>query len=137
MGARYDPFAVVEQRGDVRLRFADCHPIGVLEVGNPNVISLHYRLDRRQRRCVLAHELEHLEQEATWPRDAPPLVVAKVESRIDRATIDRLVPPADLERLAWESECNDVAFSAVDVMETFEVDLATAHKAMYLWETRR
>lgn len=136
-GSLYDPFSEVDRRGDVRVRYADCRPAGVLQVGKPNVISLHYRLDRRQRRVVLTHELLHLEQGATWTRDAPPLVVQKVEARIDRATLDRLVPPAELAELARLAEANDEPFHAVDVVERFDVPLDTAHRAMALYLARR
>jgi hypothetical protein len=110
---------------------------GYVRPGPPIVLTLDYRLGRRERRCVLAHELEHVEQDSFYEPDAPKPLIDKLEDRITRAAVDKLIPPDELDWLAARAADDGEPLMAFDVQEWFDVDLPTVHIAMNLREIRK
>lgn len=80
--------------------------------GVPVKVVLHERLTQVQRRCTLAHELEHLD------RGAPcETLRASIEARIVKATARYLLP--DLEILAATLAAYDLRRAADELWVTF------------------
>lgn len=135
---RWNPWRSLRDRPDVTLRWARLtNTRGYTRPGPPIVLTLDYRLSRRERRSVLAHELEHVEQQAFYEPDAPKALIDKLEDRVTRATVDKLVPPDELDWLAARAADDGEPLMAFDVAEWFDVDLPTVHIAMNLREVRR
>lgn len=86
-------------------RWKDGAPIGVV---------LHEDLTQVQRRCALAHELEHLDRGAPCER-----LRASIEARVVRATAKYLLP--DLDLLADTLAIYDMHRAALELWVTFPV----------------
>jgi hypothetical protein len=92
-------------------------------------ITLDPRLDQRERNATLVHELVHDELDLLWPPGTPVAVVAKGEFRVDRITMDRLIPPVELaEYVARMAEVEPV--EAWKVADDFDVPLEIAGRAL-------
>lgn len=71
------------------------------------VIVLDQGLNQAERRCTLAHELEHVER---GPVPADPILAAREESAIEAAVARRLIDLHSLgEALAWSRQPVEVA----------------------------
>jgi hypothetical protein len=82
--------------------------------GQPLRVVLHGQLTQVQRRCTLAHELEHLD------RGAPcETLRASIEARIVRATAKYLLP--DLDALAATIGVYDLRRAADEMWVTFPI----------------
>jgi hypothetical protein len=92
-------------------------------------IVLATRLSRRQRRCVLAHELVHDERGITVPLAAPAALVAKEEAIVERITARRLVPPDELAAFV-SSRAELEGITPGLVVEEFDVELDVARRAL-------
>lgn len=74
---------------------------------NARVIILDKRLLQAERRCTLAHELEHV---ARGPAPADPVLAAREEVAIDRAVARRLIPVRSLgDALALSRDLGEFA----------------------------
>jgi hypothetical protein len=82
--------------------------------GQPVALMLHYQLTQVQRRCTLAHELEHLDRGA--PCDT---LKASIERRVITATAKYLLP--DLDMLADMLAVYDLRRAADELWVTFPV----------------
>ena len=82
--------------------------------GEPQAVVLHQDLTQVQRRCALAHELEHLDRGA--PCES---LKAKVEARVVRATARYLLP--DLTVVSAALECYDMHRAAAELWVTFPI----------------
>ena len=84
-----------------------------------STILLDSRLDRRQRRATLGHELVH-EERGIPTIGVPAALAAKEEAIVERITATRLVPLAELRDFARaRAELGPVM--AADVAEEFDV----------------
>ena len=84
-------------------------PDGLLGVTDHarQVIVLDERLLQAERRCTLAHELEHVRR---GPTPAEPVLAAREEAAIDLAAARQLIRINDLgEALAWSDHPQEVA----------------------------
>jgi hypothetical protein len=94
------------------------------------VIVLDLRLDRRARRCVLAHELVHAER-GIGHGAATPATMEREEEAVRREVARRLVPPGLLA--SFVASAIDVGgLTALDVAEEFDVEVDVAGKALEL-----
>lgn len=85
------------------------------------------RLLQVERRCAIAHELEHV---ARGPVPPDPVLAAREEAAIDRAVARRLIPLEALgEALAWSRHLDEVADELWVDRPTLEVRLASLHPA--------
>ena len=70
-------------------------------------VLLDARLLQAERRCTLAHELEHV---GRGPMPADPVLAAREEAAIDRAVARKLIDIGELgEALAWASGLAEAA----------------------------
>jgi len=67
------------------------------------VVTLDLRLSQAERRCTIAHELEHV---ARGPAPDDPVLRAREEAAIDRAVSRRLIPLDRLVEAAAWSRCS-------------------------------
>jgi len=103
---------------------------GLAEVApdGSEVVVLDPRLDRRERRAVLAHELVHLERRLL-PSGTNDAVIDREEHQVRAETVRRLVPPDALARLV--AARIDVGPVTADlVADEFDVPLPVAVSAM-------
>lgn len=132
-GGRWNPWRALRDRPHIELRFAYLGGSrGIWQrdaLGD--VIVLDARLDRRSRRCVLAHELVHAER-GIGHGAASAATMAREEEFVRREVARRLVPMDQLLALveARAGLCLDIA--AADVAEEFDVDSDVAVKALQL-----
>lgn len=92
--------------------------------GRRQEIILSERLDRRQRREVLAHELVHAERGVGWP-DATAATMELEEERVWRAALHRLAPPEEVEAfLVRRGSVGPV--TVADLAEEFDLSLEAA-----------
>lgn len=102
------------------------HPSKGRIVDGPNgvrTITLDPRLDQIERNATLTHELVHDELDLLWPAGTPVAVIAKGEFRVERITMDRLIPPVELAEYVAKRD----GVEAWQVAEDFAVpqDIAT------------
>ncbi|MCU1453101.1 MAG: hypothetical protein JWN46_1247 [Acidimicrobiales bacterium] len=136
--ARWDPWSALRSRPHILFRLDPVAATlggGLLaRRGDRTAIVIDPALDRRRRRCALAHELVHDERGGGCDRvDAPPswdAVVHREELRVDREVAARLVPAGELAHfLQARVEVGDPA-ALWEVAEEFDVDEATAARAV-------
>lgn len=84
------------------------------KAGRPVAVILHERLTQVQRRCTLAHELEHLDRGS--PCES---LRASIEQRVIRATAKYLLP--DLSLIADAVGLYDLHRAADELWVTFPV----------------
>lgn len=110
---------LAEDWPQVRVLYADLgseykHGSTRWKAGHPVGVVLHEQLTQVQRRCALAHELEHLD------RGAPcETLRASIERRVINATAKYLLP--DLEVLAGMLAAYDLRRAADEMWVTFPV----------------
>ena len=135
--AEYHPWRELRARPHIALhfRFLPEATGGALYArrGEQAVIVLDPRLSQRQRRCALAHELEHDSLGSLRCEAMPALwadVVAREEARINRQVADKLVPPDELAALAERVSGLDLALTPLDIADEFDVTHEVAQRAL-------
>ena len=130
----YDPWADLCGRPHLELVWAELDGArGLIAGAGPRrTIYLDYRLRRRDRAAVLAHELVHDERGILYDATAPDALVAKEEAIVEREVARRLVPPAELVALVGRRDTLTVA----DVVAEFDVADDVAELAVQLLLTR-
>lgn len=99
------------------------------------VITLDLRLSQAERRCTIAHELEHVER---GPMPADPILAAREEEAIDRAVARRLVTIRALgDALAWARTRDEAAEELWVDVATLEARLRSLHPAERAYLNRR
>lgn len=101
-----------------------------------SIIVIDPSLDRRARRCALAHELVHEERGGgcdgygTAPDWDP--VVTRDEAAVDREVATRLVPSGALRRLVRQRAELEDPVPDWEVADAFDVDDSVARLALRL-----
>lgn len=99
------------------------------------VIVLDSRLLQAERRCTIAHELEHVER---GPTPTDPVIRAREEAAIDRAVARRLIDIHDLgEALAWSFNTDEAAEELWVDRHTLETRIHHLHPAERAYLRRR
>lgn len=93
-------------------------------------IVIDARLDQRQRRATLAHELVHDERGLLYTEDTPIGIVRKEEAIVEAETARRLVPLEELDQLVRTAVLNDGCVTWREVADWFEVPRDVAEHAM-------
>lgn len=132
MSAAWNPWRALRSRSRVELRFADLAGRKGLwqRDSQGDLIILDAGLDRRSRRCVLAHELVHAERGIGFGA-ATAETMQREEEQVRREVARRLVPPAELARYL-DRIPDGTGVTATDVADEFDVDTEVAAKAMEL-----
>lgn len=138
----WNPWRALRERTHLRLVFAelpdDCGRGALLEeTDGSRTVMLDYRLERRDRNAVLAHELVHDERDILYSPDTPIALVLKEEGYVNREVSRRLVPGRDLDELVGQLEELGEPVHAVVVAEEFDVPLDIAQRALWLLEQKR
>lgn len=94
--------------------------------GDPHVVMLRTGLTQIERRCVLAHELVHLERGGGC-QHPDPVVQRREEHHVNAIVADRLVPLDEMR--AWLARCEDPV-TVDDVAERWRVTPRIATAAM-------
>jgi hypothetical protein len=94
------------------------------------IITLDARLDQRERRAALGHELIHDERGIFFTSTSPPALVAKEEAIVEAETARRLVPLDELDDLVRQAVLNDESVTWREVAEWFDVPQEIAEQAM-------
>lgn len=90
-------------------------------------VTIDKRLLQAERRCTIAHELEHIER---GPMPADPALVAREEEAIDRAVARRLIAVRHLgEALAWSRDLHEAADELWVDVPTLKARLRGLHPA--------
>jgi hypothetical protein len=138
--SRWNPWRALRARADARLVFDylpdECGGGRVEAAHGGFLVVLDHRLDRRRRRCVLGHEIVHVERGILFHPSTPGGLVQKEEAIVNREATDRLVPPHELAELVGRLSDLGEPVRALDVVEEFDVDVATAQRALALLEMR-
>ena len=99
------------------------------------VITLDLRLSQAERRCTIAHELEHVER---GPMPSDPILAAREEESIERAVARRLVTIRALgDALAWAHTLDEAAEELWVDVATLEARLRSLHPAEHAYLNRR
>ena len=99
------------------------------------VITLDLRLSQAERRCTIAHELEHVER---GPMPSDPILAAREEESIERAVARRLVTIRALgDALAWARTLDEAAEELWVDVATLEARLRSLHPAEHAYLNRR
>lgn len=126
----WNPWRALRSRPRVELRFADLAGRKGLwqRDAQGDLIILDAGLDRRSRRCVLAHELVHVERGIGFGA-ATPETMQREEEQVRREVARRLVPPVELA-IYLERTADGTGITVTDVAEEFDVDTEVAAKAL-------
>lgn len=131
MGGRWNPWRALRDRGEVVLvrsvPLAGPRGLAVVFPDGEPVVALDPALGRVERRCVLGHELVHLER-GLLPHDAPDHVVAKEERQVDEEAARRLVPADELRAIAASLLDVAEAVEAWQLAEHFDVTEAVIRR---------
>lgn len=138
----WNPWRALRDRRHLRLVYAElpdeCGRGALLEEADGSrTVILDYRLDRRDRNAVLAHELVHDERDVLYTDEIPLALIVKEEGYVNREVSRRLVPRLDLDELVEQLEELGEPVHAVTVAEEFDVPLDVAQRALWLLEQRR
>lgn len=129
--APWNPWRALRDR-PVLLSFAEVEGArGLWERrGGTDHVVLDYRLDRRTRRVVLAHELIHAERGigAPWASAA---TMQLEEERVWRTALARLAPPAEVAAFL-ERRGTVGPVHVVDLAEEFDLPLDAAERVAAL-----
>lgn len=99
------------------------------------VIVLDRRLTQAERRCTLAHELQHVEH---GPAPDDPVLIARDELRVDRATARRMIPIHALgDALSWSTRDVEVADELWVDVPTLQARLRSLHPSERAYLLRR
>jgi hypothetical protein len=129
---RWNPWRALRQLDHVELVFADLDGELGLWLAGPDGdrIVIDARLDRRARRCVLAHELVHAERRIGFGA-ASAATMAREEETVRREVARRLVPAAEL-RAFVDARCSVAGVALEAIADEFDVTLDVAAKAAEL-----
>ena len=98
-------------------------------------VVLDKRLTQAERRCTIAHELEHVER---GPMPSDPILAAREEESIERAVARRLVTIRALgDALAWARTLDEAAEELWVDVATLEARLRSLHPAEHAYLNRR
>ena len=98
-------------------------------------VTLDSRLLQAERRCTIAHEIEHIER---GPSPTDPVLAAREEEGIDRAVARKLIDLHDLgEALAWARGTEEAADELWVDMPTLEARLRSLHPSERAYLRRR
>lgn len=123
----------------INVRLADLpdecgHGVLVRQPDGQVWILLGQHLPQRDRRAILAHELEHLRRGSVRFEGAPPAwdaVVAKEERQVDQVVADRLVPLEELRAFVEQRGSLEEPVTVDCVAEAFDVpDWVARHACM-------
>lgn len=98
-------------------------------------ITIEARLNQRDRRAVLAHELVHDERVLFAP-STPVAVIRKEEAWVMNETARRLVPLDELDALVRQAVLDDQSVTWREVAEWFDVPRDVAERALDLLRNR-
>lgn len=98
--------------------------------GGRRRIVIDARLDQRQRRATLAHELVHDERGIFFTDHTPVGIVRKEEALVRAETTRRLVPLDELDHLVRTAIVSDACVSWREVADWFDVPRDVAEDAM-------
>jgi hypothetical protein len=101
-----------------------------IDHGEYFTVTLDARLDRVARRCVLAHELKHIELNEFFTREHSGRIVARAEAAVRRAVAADLVPLDELEAYARARVGIGAQLDLVDVAIEFDVEPDVARIAV-------
>lgn len=127
----WNPWAALRERPRTTLLWQALSGRGGLAEVSPDgseVVVLDPRLDRRDRRAVLAHELIHLERRLL-PHGTPEAVRAREEHQVRAEVVRRLVPPSVLRGLV-AALASIEPVTATLVADEFDVPTALAEAAL-------
>lgn len=129
---RWNPWRALRDRPHIELRFGRLGGLQGLwqrdHLGE--LIVLDDRLDRRQRRCVLAHELVHAER-GIGHGAATDATMEREEAAVRREVARRLVPTAELRRFV-RRRLSAGPITLAEIAEEFDVDEEVAAEAVAL-----
>lgn len=128
---RWNPWRTLRSRPDVLLEWAELDCRGLVEAGPPPKITIDPRLGRIDRRCVLGHEVTHVELELWWPPGTPAGIVQAGERVVRRRTAERFVPLDELAEWA-RAQAEVEPVTARMIAEEFDVNLEVALEAVAL-----
>lgn len=131
---RWNPWAALRARPHLRLAFAyldDCTAL-IEDDGRGRLVVLDARLDRRERRVALGHELIHDERSFLYDDGTPDAIIAKEEAAVDRILATRLVPPAELDEYVARCATIEQSVVATEVADEFDVTVEVADLALWL-----
>lgn len=126
----WDPWEALRRRADITLRWAwlpSGHEGTVDQTGDGWLIVLGARLDRVARRCVLAHELVHVEREIIV---GPRLSMVREEAIVRREVARRLVPCDELAQTVRRLDSVGVGVEPRHVAEFYDVTRSVAQEAL-------
>lgn len=125
----WDPWKTLTAREDITLYYAWLPPglQGTVDQTRDGwKITLEATLDRVTRRCVLAHELIHVEREIIV---GPRLSMIREEAIVHSETARRLVPPSMLETLIDQRRSLGKGVDARLIAKEFDVAKDVAREA--------
>lgn len=127
---RWNPWRALRERAHITLEWTWLRgDRGQCVFHGDGTVTIHLdpRLSRRERRCVLAHELVHAERGVGYGRGTPSGLVEVEERVVWRETARRLVPPDELASLV--AAFDGVPLELWEVAEHFDVDQVVARLA--------
>jgi hypothetical protein len=129
---RWNPWDTLRERPHIELWYAALDGLGGMwqRDREGELIVLDDSLTRRQRRCVLAHELIHAER-GIGHGAATAATMEREEEIVRRETARRLVPLAELVEFAAPREGIEPV-TLEDVIAEFDVEADVAMKALEL-----
>ena len=131
MHERWNPWAALRARPHITLHqqlLRGQRGLWIPRADGTADIYLDVRLSRRERRCVLAHELVHDERGIAYTQNTPRALVQVEERAVDREVVRRLVPPDELLDLLRASQ--PIALEVWEISEHFDTDRRTARAAL-------
>lgn len=130
----WDVWAELRRRRHITLEWADLgDELGRIDsVDGRLTITLHYRLNARDRRAVLAHELVHAERGILFDDDSPAELVQCEERAVRREVARRLCPPDQLVLRVRAAVADGQAVSPAEVSEWFDVPADVATEALVM-----
>lgn len=142
MGDNYSPWTALAELSDVQLRFAD---LGGQELGwydpDSRTITLERDQTQAERRCTLAHELEHLARGDENIAQVSPVLAARQEIAACMRAARRLIPlDALIDALLWsqdEAQLAEVLNVDEDTIRIRLMTLSSAEHALIderVWE---
>lgn len=126
---RWNPWRALREREHVRLAWTRLRGTrGLWESHGDGRVTIHLdpRLSRRERRCVLAHELVHDERQIGYGPWTPAALIEVEERCVWAETVDRLVPPGQLAALVDQG----MPLMLWELCDHFDIDHQTAKLAV-------
>jgi Zn-dependent peptidase ImmA (M78 family) len=122
----YSPWTAVARLQDVLVAFADLPSGRGWWEPDEKVLLLDRRQSRREMRCTLAHELEHIMRGDCDVSTASPILHARQEVAACAAAARRLIPMARLiDALLWSQDEHELAEELNVDLDTLQVRLLT------------